>query len=90
MSDVEVIKTFMGWTSPYWQCHSLTLNECHEVEARLTDEQWYQYRENLLGFVVLARINFDDCKEMIYASVEQKVKALAAVLRSLVDIKGGR
>lgn len=60
----------VGWTP----CR-LTLNECREVEARLTDEQWRDYLnafpDDWIGYTQF----------WVHASAEQKIVALATMLR---------
>jgi hypothetical protein len=67
---------------PQW----LTLDRLHQVEARLTDEQWldYQTRLNRAGDPGVLW-----CKRMIGASAEHKTLALAAILRPLVAMERG-
>lgn len=78
-------KALLG--SPWWDWaisygafpKSLTLDRLHEVEARLTDEQWVNYiAELLLG-------TYDDItgthRRLVHASTTQKIKALASVLK---------
>jgi hypothetical protein len=60
----------------------LTLNECHEVEERLTDEQWAAYGEiHFLRAEALCGGRDDFRKGMLHATAEQKIAALASVLR---------
>jgi hypothetical protein len=60
----------------------LDLDALHEVEARLTDEQWIEYGSliNLSG-----NQNHYYMKRLIHASTEQKIKVLTAVLRQNND-----
>ncbi len=55
-----------------------SLDAMHEVEAKLTDEQWIRYRRE---FRVISppRESHEEC--LIHLTAEQKIKALAAVLR---------
>lgn len=58
------------------QPRELTLNECHAVEERLTDEQWDAYEELFDSVILWGRE-----RSLLHASAEQKIRALAAVLR---------
>lgn len=55
---------------------SLTLDALHEVEARLTKEQWEQYASLMMDPAGIQHTRF-----LLHASGEQKIKALAAVLK---------
>ena len=50
----------------------------HEVEARLTDEQWLAYVDALIAAMPQ---KFPRKGEVIHATAEQKLRALAEVLR---------
>lgn len=85
---VDSLSTREGW----WVCDEvildgepttiisprpLDLDALHEVEARLTDEQWWNYSNNF---------NMPcDFRALIHLSAAQKIKSLAAVLRPLVE-----
>src|SRR5438552_14772929 len=60
----------------------LTLDHLREVEARLTNEQWLAYMGNLWGapLDVLEVLEISHVKNMLHASAEQKIKALASVI----------
>lgn len=69
-----------GWWFWYgkWETTKLTLDALWEVEERLTDEQWQEYDAELGGSTTsVLSPNFG----MIHATAEQKIKALASVLR---------
>lgn len=89
MTDEEILHRFMypdyvlGGRSPaarrllHWNLDAL-----HEVEARLTEEQWKEYRLKMIGHLS----NFSQIEKCcLHASAEQKKKALAAVLRPVVE-----
>lgn len=64
------------WT---WHANeSLTLDDLHQVEERLSDKQWDRY-DRLLGRI--SRSGLTPHFGYIHASAEQKSIALAAVLR---------
>ncbi len=58
---------------------TLTLDALHEVEARLTDEHWVSY---LISLVPKSLSGWTELRDATYATAEQKVKALAAVIRA--------
>lgn len=58
----------------------LTLNECHAVEERLTDEQWREYEWQLICVPFDGVVN-SMSRVYLHATAEQKIRALAAVLR---------
>jgi hypothetical protein len=62
-----------------WLPVRLTLDALHKVEAKLTDEQWDRYSSEF-DYPASAR----NRKSLLHATAAQKVKALAAVLRSAV------
>lgn len=96
MTDEEVIASFMEpkptWSSSdrngeWWWCwdhrwHSckLDLDALHEVEARLTNEQWDAYANLMMDPAGIHHTRF-----LLHASAEQKIEALAAVLRPEVE-----
>jgi hypothetical protein len=59
----------------------LTLDRLHEVEGRLTDEQWGQYATALSDLTPEYTGIVQTMKLYIHATAAQKIKALAAVLR---------
>lgn len=62
-----------------WLPHVLTLVELWEVEERLTDEQWEAYS------LVLVPSGDRFVRDRIHATPEQKINALAAILRPIVE-----
>lgn len=58
----------------------ISLNECHAVEARLTDEQWWAYERELRSVPFDGLMN-TAARVFVHATAEQKIKALASVLR---------
>lgn len=60
------------------------LNALHEIEARLTQPQWYHYRDALCR--IWQRLDkVPDLQQFcIHADAPIKVKALASVLREIV------
>lgn len=65
-----------------WKPRILTLNECREVQERLTDEQWAEYRGWFMVEHQLEGHRVPFGTYLLHATAEQKTKALAAVLRS--------
>jgi len=53
-----------------------SLDALHEVEARLTDEQWQKYAGLMMDPAGIKHTHF-----LLHATAEQKISALAAVLR---------
>jgi hypothetical protein len=53
-----------------------SLDALHEVEARLTDEQWTKYADLMMDPSGLKHTRF-----LLHATAEQKIRALAQVLR---------
>lgn len=81
--------THRAMTNPFLFPRPLTLNECHEVEAQLSDEQWGAYYRALVvradqrdinGRMLASMSN----RDAVHASAEEKIRALAATLRSRV------
>jgi hypothetical protein len=71
-----------------WRPRSLDLDALHEVEARLTDEQWDKYQRGLsvyCGSELRAGDVRASIRQMIHALPVQKIRALAAVLRPEVE-----
>src|SRR6185369_9847696 len=99
MSDEEVICTWMGWFTGDWTGGGglgeparwtptlLDLDALHEVEARLAVEQWDEYAIAMLdkGIVRNAGVGNRFAYRMLHASAADKIKALAAVLRTVVE-----
>lgn len=59
-----------------WEPRTLTLNECHAVEERLTDEQWDAYEELFDSVILWGRE-----RSLLHAAAAEKIRALASVLR---------
>lgn len=69
----------------YWKPRKLTLDALHEVEARLTDEHWKEYcwrfqRGGMCSW-------WENQRDFLHASAEQKIKALASILRPIVEAR---
>lgn len=64
-----------------WKPRSLNIDACHKVEARLTEEQWALYAHHLCAGYDFEDIGLVLYRDWIHATAEQKIKALAAVLR---------
>lgn len=90
MTDEEIICTFMEplrdkWALPKWwhwaggkrKLRDLGLDALREVQARLTDEQWATYESQFNSA--------STWRQLLHASTEQKIKALAAVLRPSME-----
>lgn len=69
-----------------WQPRILALDALREVEARLTYAQWSDYSHGL-GFASFGE-PVVRAKLLIHASAEQKIEALAAILRNNAHAKG--
>lgn len=72
--------------STTWQPRPLTLDALWEVEERLTDVElgWYGYFSKLYEVThAESRLNSDI--RICHATPEQKIKALASVLRPIVE-----
>jgi hypothetical protein len=54
-----------------------SLDALHEVEARLTDEQWWIY----MGGIIPRGHQAQQLRFALHASAEQKIETLATVLR---------
>jgi hypothetical protein len=70
-----------GWWTLHpdgWVPNCDSLDRLREVEARLTEEQWLRYVDALIDHMP----EFPRKGEIIHASAEQKIAALAAVIRS--------
>ncbi len=70
---------------------TLDLDTLRKVQERLTDEQWRAYAALLSGVQMRTgvRVAFSTCKALIHASAEQKIVALACVLRGLTVTERG-
>jgi hypothetical protein len=73
------------WYTVLGRCEDLELlGYLWEVEERLTAEQWAQYGAAMLGYSEGAIIRYPTAVEnklLLHATPEQKITALAAVLR---------
>ena len=85
MTDEEVISKWMNEQtgSGNWFPQMLRLDTLHTVEARLSDEQWALYENHF------ARKDKPNAwystfryRDLLHATAEQKIKALAAVIRA--------
>lgn len=66
-----------------WVPRRLFLDACHEVEARLSDEQWWAYERGLRSVPFDGVVNTLN-RASIHANAPAKIRALAATLRSRV------
>lgn len=79
--------------SRIWTPRNLTLDALHEVEARLSDEQWRAYRKSAIrgGWYrddwCVQHDHTTMFQSACHASAEQKITALASVLRPEVEPK---
>ena len=67
-----------------WYPNIHTLDRLRRVEERLTDAQWRDYRREFRGVVERPNGTWplgDRIKDALHASAEQKIAALASVLR---------
>lgn len=70
---------------PLFDNRPLTLNECREVEARLTHAQVGLYIQELYRVTLSPDgVGRQDWR-LLHATAEQKITALAAVLRAIVE-----
>lgn len=99
MTDAEVICAWMeprpgsaaeAYNSRWWngspwtelRPFNLTLDALREVESRLSEAQWDRYEALALKW----RYEYSSSyRAALHASAEQKIKALAAVLRKEVE-----
>ena len=68
----------------------LTLDRLWLVEEQLDDQLWYDYclsLDGLIGYKVTTTSLF---RSYVHVSAEQKIKALAAILRPLVEKEGSQ
>ena len=73
----------LDWSNNTIHTRPLTLDALWEVEERLTDDQWWEYEVTLsapYGPTVLAQV-----KAHVHSTAAQKIVALAAVLRPIVE-----
>lgn len=63
-----------------WTPCELTLDALREVQRRLTDEQWHEYERGLRCVPFDGPVN-SVTRVFIHATAEQKIRALAVVLR---------
>lgn len=77
------------WWGGEWTPIDLGLDQLHEVEARLSDEQWDAYEESF-DRVILWGMK----RSLLHADAPAKIRALAATLRSRVlpkdDVEGAQ
>ena len=72
-----------GWDlDATWKPRSLSLDALHLVEARLKDEQFWQYVLRLIPRRTMASSEAG-MRALIHATADQKIKALAAVIRDI-------
>lgn len=78
--------------STEWRPREITLNECHEVEARLSEEQWRTYDDRLCDLLSNEMLLYSSTlrRRAIHADAETKIRALAAVLLAEVERQGGK
>jgi hypothetical protein len=64
------------------------LGRLHLIEERLTAEQWAQYSHaaDRFGWGLAIHYWWEAFKQDAHASAEQKIKALASVLRGATDV----
>lgn len=65
---------------PAWN-ERTQLGAMREVEARLTEEQWFTYRDNLVGNGPPTTWHQTMFRLAVHAPAANKIKALAAVLK---------
>lgn len=69
--------------SRYWRPNTLTLDMLHKAEMKLPDELWGEYARLILlenkGVVLYE-------KRLVHAGLQQKIRALAGVLRRIEEI----
>lgn len=62
-----------------WTACKPNLDRLHEVEARLTDEQWERYLDQLVDDDAIS--GYQTERDICHATAAQKIAALAAVIR---------
>lgn len=62
--------------------HIVGLEACREIEARLTAEQWEEYR---IALSIPYLRNWPSIKDYIHLEASEKIIALAKVLRPTVE-----
>ncbi len=80
-SRVDITPSALGWwefdgDDDCWLAIALDLDALHEVEARLTDAQWYKYGALIGG----DHVTFWALRDCLHAAAEQKIRALVTVL----------
>jgi hypothetical protein len=68
-----------------WYPKPLDLDSLHEVEARLTNEQWAYFMAALLPEEFTPPFPLTAFQAVTHAAAEQKIAALATVLRPIVE-----
>ena len=64
-----------------------SLDRLHIIEERLTDDQWRSYEVWFYGVIHYGGVFMSLPRMFLHATAEQKITALAAVLRPLVEGK---
>ncbi len=72
---------WMLWTGFNFLPRHLSLDALHEVEAKLTDEQWTEYRGWFMVEHSMAGHKVPLGSYLLHVTAEQKITALAAVLK---------
>jgi len=94
LTDAEVICRWMDaapWSVFWggvckWASSSLTLDALWEVQQRLDDEQWWVYCNQFAPSLYAEGMTWrHEYRRCLNATPEQKIKALATVLRPLVE-----
>jgi hypothetical protein len=96
-------RTWVWWewrpmTDPFIFPKRLTLDRLREVQERLTDAQWESYEEQMTGQQVFDEMDgvyrspkfprgWSVERFLLHASAEQKIAALAAVLRDASEVR---
>jgi len=70
---------------PSWQPRFLSLDALREVQDRLIDEQWEQYESWLCRIAEPFPPEHWPLRVMLHVTALQKIKALAATLRPVVE-----
>lgn len=67
-----------------WYPITLTLDALRQVQERLTEEQWEQYECEMLALWTpgTLRHGLGEVQHYLHATAEQKIRALAVVLRT--------
>ncbi len=67
-----------------WIPNKLTLDALHEAETRLTEDQQWSYIERMANIVGTFATWYS-----LHATAAQKIKALAAVIREVLNAQNG-